>query len=74
VERVQEILPNAVEVRLVYERADPEHAVSDYQTMTPGELFTSYYQKRHGSEPDEELLTLFNELFEEVSSGAPVEA
>lgn len=74
VERVQEILPNAVEVRLVYDREDPERAVSDYQAMTPIELFTSYYQKRHGSEPDEQLLNLFNELFEEVSTGAPVEA
>lgn len=74
VERVQEILPNAVEVRLVYEREDPEHSVSDYQAMTPSELFTSYYQKRHGNAPDAQLLNLFNELFEEVSSGAPVEA
>jgi exonuclease SbcD len=74
VERVQEILPNAVEVRLVYERQDPERAVADYRAMTPGELFSSYYQKRHGSDPDKRLLTLFNELFEEVSSGAPSEA
>jgi exonuclease SbcD len=74
VERVQEFLPNAVEVRLVYEREDPERIVSEYSSMTPGELFSNYYQKRHGSEPDESLSKLFNELFEEVSGGAPGEA
>lgn len=74
IERVQEVLPNAVEIRLVYQREDPERRVSDYRSMTPAELFSSYYQKRHGAEPDEQLLTRFNELFEEVSTGAPVEA
>jgi exonuclease SbcD len=74
VERVQEVLPNAVEVRLVYERDDPERTIADYRAMSPGELFCSYYQKRHGSDPDERLLTLFNELFEEVSADAPGEA
>ncbi len=74
VERVQEFLPNAVEVRLVYEREDPERAVADYRAMTPSQLFGRYYQQQHGAEPDEQVVALFNQLFEEVSGGAPVEA
>ncbi len=70
VERVQEFLPNAVEVRLVYEREDPERAVADYRTMTPAQLFSRYYQQQHGIEPDEHVVQLFNELFEEVSGAA----
>ena len=72
-ERVQEVLPNAVEVRLVYEREDPERAVADYRAMTPAQLFTRYFREQRGVEPEEQVLKLFNELFEEVS-GAPVEA
>lgn len=73
VERVQEVLPNAVEVRLVYEREHPERNVADFRAMTPAELFTRYYHGQHGSEAAEELIRLFNELFEEVS-GATAEA
>ena len=73
VERVQEVLPNAVEVRLVYEREHPERTVADFRAMTPSELFTRYYRTQHGSEPADGLITLFNELFEDVS-GAPAEA
>ena len=73
VERVQEVLPNAVEVRLVYEHEHPERNVADFRTMTPAELFTRYYRDHHGAEPAEELIRVFNELFEEVS-GATAEA
>ena len=42
--------------------------------MTPSQLFGRYYQQQHGAEPDEQVVALFNQLFEEVSGGAPVEA
>jgi exonuclease SbcD len=72
-ERVQEVLPNAVEVRLVYEREHPERNVADFRTLTPAELFMRYYRDHHGAEPAEDLIRIFNELLEEVS-GATAEA
>jgi DNA repair protein SbcD/Mre11 len=74
VERVQEFLPNAVEVRLVYEREETESSSGDYRSMKPDELFASYYRSHHGVDPDKNVLKLFREMFEEVSGGAPVEA
>jgi DNA repair protein SbcD/Mre11 len=73
VEHVQEVLPNAVEVRLVYEHEHPERTVADFRTMTPSELFTRYYRTQHGSEPADALIRLFTELFEEVG-GATADA
>lgn len=73
-ERVKEFLPNAVEVRLVYEHEDLERTIADYRAMKPDELFSRYYRTQHGVEPDTRVLALFKELFEEVSGGAPIEA
>jgi exonuclease SbcD len=70
VEQVQEVLPNAVEVRLVYEREHPERTVADFRSMSPVELFARYYEDYHGAEPAADLLRLFSELFEEVGGAA----
>jgi DNA repair protein SbcD/Mre11 len=66
VDDVREVLPNAVEVRLEYERQDPERRAVDLRHLKPGELFKRYYRERHGAEPSERLTKLFAELFEEV--------
>jgi exonuclease SbcD len=73
-ERVQEFLPNTVDVRLVYDRKDVEREISDHRAMKPDELFSRYYEFQHGVAPDKQVLALFKELFEEVSGGAPIEA
>jgi exonuclease SbcD len=72
-ERVQEVLPNTLEVRLVYEREHPERNVADFRTLTPSQLFTRYFRDTYESDPTPELIRAFEELFEEVSS-APAEA
>lgn len=66
VDRVREVLPNAIEVRLVYEREDPEKRAAELRTLTPAQLFERYYQRRHGSAPDKALSKLFSERLEEV--------
>jgi exonuclease SbcD len=67
-DRVREVLPNAVEVRLQYERDDPERRASELRGLKPGELFDRYYQKRHGGAPDAALMKAFGALWEEVAS------
>ena len=71
VDRVRDVLPNAVEVRLVYEREDPAKREAELRTMTPTQQFQRYYQRQHGSKPDKKVTKLFEELLEEVRD-APV--
>jgi len=71
VDRVRDVLgENVVEVRLVYEREDPEKRAAELKRMSPEKLFARYYQRRHGSKADESLTKLFSELYEEVSAPA----
>jgi len=69
-EQVREILPNAVDI--VVERPEQEAADEGprLEGMTPAELFSTYYRAAFEGEPREEMLTLFNRLYEEVA-GAP---
>jgi exonuclease SbcD len=69
-DRVREVLPDALEVRLDYERDDPERRASDLRRLTPGELFEHYYRTTHGTLPSGEVATLFAELYEEVTGAA----
>jgi exonuclease SbcD len=67
---VRDVLPNALEVRLDYERAPGEREPGELRRLSPRELFSRYYADRHGAPPDERLVKLFDELFEEVTSAA----
>lgn len=68
VDDVREVLPNAVEVRLEYERQEPERSAADLRLLKPSEQFERYYRERHGVNPSEPLTKLFGELFEEVAN------
>lgn len=68
VDRVRDVLPNAVEVRLVYERDDPEKRAAELKRMSPEQLFDRYYHRQHGADPDKGLTKLFSELYEEVAN------
>lgn len=68
VDHVREVLPNAVEVRLDYEREDPGKRAAELRSLTPTQLFDRYYRQRHGAKPEEALSKLFSELFEEVTN------
>jgi exonuclease SbcD len=69
-EQVRELLPNALDI--VVERAADEQvdAPAWLEGMSPGELFTAYYQRQHESQPAPELTALFNRLLEEATSAA----
>jgi exonuclease SbcD len=72
-DEVREFLPNAVEVRLEYQREDADQRAAELRRMTPRELFARYHRERHGADADDRLMQLFDELLEEVT-GAPAAA
>jgi DNA repair protein SbcD/Mre11 len=67
-DQVREILPNALEVRLEYERKDASAQKVDLKQLTPRELFERYYSERHAADADEQLLQLFDRLLDEVTT------
>lgn len=70
-EEIREVLPNALEVRLDYERQDEAALAAETRGLSPRELFDRYFTARHGSTPDGRLTKLFDELLEEVQDAAP---
>ena len=64
-DRVREILPNVLDVRLDYEREEGG-ARPSLRGMQPSEQFVAYYRDHHGTEPAEELLGAFARVYEEV--------
>jgi exonuclease SbcD len=70
-DRVRELLPHAVEVRIL--RRDVERAAGDARgarlSRSPGELFAEYLKDR--GEEDPRLTALFAELLEEVHAPDP---
>ncbi len=67
-DQVREILPNALEVRLEYEREEADGRPVDLKVLTPRELFERYFRDRHAAEADEGLLDLFDQLLDEVTA------
>jgi exonuclease SbcD len=67
-DRVREILPNALEVHLSYDRAEESGEVISLRTLQPREQFVSYYESTHGVLPADELLDAFDHVYEEATS------
>lgn len=67
-DQVREILPNALEVHLDYERQEPESRKLDRKQLSPRELFERYYRERHEATADKELLELFDRVLDEVTT------
>jgi len=67
-QRVRDVLPGAVDVRLDYQRTEDEPDAPGLAALAPEELFARYYRSQHGVEPAPELLALFNELLEEQAA------
>jgi exonuclease SbcD len=67
-ERVKELLPNALEVNVDHPREpeDPEPAGEGRMRLEPGQVFARYYEHRSGGSVPNELLALFEALYEEV--------
>jgi exonuclease SbcD len=69
-DRVRDILPGALEVRLDYPREDAGRRAQELRRLTPQELFARYYREAHGAPPAESLAVLFDELYDEVTGAA----
>jgi exonuclease SbcD len=67
-DQVREVLPNALEVRLEYERADADGRKPDLKQLTPRQLFERYYGERYGAPAESELLELFDRLVDEATT------
>ncbi|HZA39147.1 MAG TPA: exonuclease SbcCD subunit D [Actinomycetota bacterium] len=64
-DRVRELLPNVLDVRLEYERSEAEERPT-LRGLEPSEQFVAYYRSHHATDPAEELLAAFNRVYEEV--------
>jgi exonuclease SbcD len=69
-DRVRELLPNAIEIRLLTPQAARAPRV-DVGALRPRELLAGYLREVHGGEPDDDQLDLFDELLEEVDATDP---
>ena len=70
VERVKELLPNALEVavELPAARGRPRRTRGETRAgMDPARLFAEYYRKRNRADAPDALRALFAELYEEAS-------
>jgi exonuclease SbcD len=64
-QRVRDLVPGAVDVRLQYEKLEAEKGDDErvLGKLAPQDLVARYYRAQHGVEPTPELLALFSELF-----------
>ena len=67
-EQVREVLPNALDVRLLYERVQPA-PVAVTQGLGPGELFVEFYTRRNGAPPPPDMAKLFHDTYDEAARG-----
>ena len=67
-EQVRELLPNALDVRLVYERSAPAPVVVT-QGLSPIQLFGEFYRRRNQAPPPPEMEKLFHDAYDEAARG-----
>jgi DNA repair protein SbcD/Mre11 len=66
-DRVRELLPNALDVQLDYERQEPIGEATRLGRVDAAELFAEFYEHHNGAKPSEELVRLFRSVYEEAS-------
>lgn len=64
-DRVREMLPTAVDVRPIYERASISGPGTSLAHLAPREQFHAYYRDAHGSEPHTAVMDAFDEVLAE---------
>ena len=67
-EQVRDLLPNALDVRLLYQRAEPAPAPVT-QGLNPSQLFVEFYRRRNGAAPPVEMEKLFHDAYDEAARG-----
>jgi hypothetical protein len=71
-DRVREALPNALDVKLVYDRtveAETGPRSAGVGALGPRDQFAAYERLTHGVEPDPALLAAFDEVLALVREG-----
>jgi exonuclease SbcD len=61
-DEVRQLVPNAIQVRLVYERNDTEMARAGLGAMAPHDQFVAWHEHSRGTAPSKELLAAFDEV------------
>jgi exonuclease SbcD len=67
-EQVRELLPDALDVRLLYERSVPSPAPVT-QGLGPSQLFVEFYTRRNGTTPPPDMEKLFHDTYDEAARG-----
>ena len=67
-DRVRELLPNALDVHLSYERQDADDGRPSVRSLEPRAQFLSYYEAVHEASPPDELMVAFDRVYEEAHS------
>jgi exonuclease SbcD len=67
-DRVRELLPNALEVHLSYQRLDAAEERPSLRGLEPRAQFLSYYESAHGAEPTDEVMAAFDRVYEEAQA------
>jgi exonuclease SbcD len=63
-DRVRDELSNALDVHLVYERAEDRPSGEPVSSLQPRDQFVAYYRSQHSAELPEDLLAAFDEVLE----------
>ena len=63
-DQVRDLLPNAVDVHLRYERDEGAAAGPPLSSLKPREQFEAYVRAEHGADPDPALMAAFDEVAE----------
>ena len=66
-DRVREVLPNALDVQLEYDRQETTGETTRLGRLDAAELFAEFYEHHNGAKPSEELVGLFRAVYEETS-------
>jgi exonuclease SbcD len=61
-DQVREVLPNALDVHLTYERTSVEPSSIGVRSLSPQEQFAEWHQRTHGAPASPELLMAFDEV------------
>jgi hypothetical protein len=66
-EQVKEVLPNALDVSLDYERSEaPARPEGARRSLRPEELFADFFERKNGVRPSPEMLALFKQVHEDA--------
>ena len=65
-DQVRELLPNALDVHLSYERREDGDLRPSLRGLEPRAQFLSYYQNVQGADPADELMGAFDHVYEEA--------